>query len=145
MDNPQKLKVIASANGDTQVKNLTGNDLNSKSTSVSFEFNEKNDVVNVGDRDEYFACAYALNHTNQMQSYSCDADELNLPEGTECEHRGTSHTGHIHNLVARWKRAFSTTGDSLRIQNIFLIYAMWNTISQGLSRHSSQYNNDLQE
>ena len=27
LDNPQKLKVIASANGDTQVKNVTGNDL----------------------------------------------------------------------------------------------------------------------
>jgi len=158
LDNAQKLKVIASANGDTQVKNVTGNDLNSKSTSVSFEFNEKNDVVSVGDRDEYFACAYALNGTNQMESYSCvegniektngkniinigsgerktlsksehntiiipfkfdktpeigpiqkgdlffacvSADELNPPEGTECEHRETSHTGHIHNLVAR--------------------------------------------
>ncbi len=212
LDNPQKLKVIASANGDTQVKNVTGNDLHSKSTSVSFEFNEKNDVVNVGDRDEYFACAYALNGTNQMESYSCvegnientngknianigsgergtlstgsfqtvdgpeimnptirvwiplsdrkdvkdlkvvtmikgefesktinakellkksehntiivpfefnntpeigsiqkgdlffacvSADELNPPEGTECEHRETSQTGHIHNLVAR--------------------------------------------
>lgn len=212
LDNAQKLKVIASANGDTQVKNVTGNDLNSKSTSVSFEFNEKNDIVSVGDRDEYFACAYALNGTNQMESYSCvegnientngknianigsgerltlstgsfqtvdgpeimnptirvwiplsdrkdvndlkvvtmikgefesktinakellkksehntiivpfefdktpeigaiqmgdlifacvSADELNPPEGTECEHRETSHTGHIHNLVAR--------------------------------------------
>jgi hypothetical protein len=212
LDNPQKLKVIASANGDTQVKNVTGNDLHSKSTSVSFEFNEKNEVVNVGDRDEYFACAYALNGTNQMESYSCvegnientngknianigsgergtlstgsfqtvdgpeimnptirvwiplsdrkdvkdlkvvtmikgefesktinakellkksehntiivpfefnntpeigsiqkgdlffacvSADELNPPEGTECEHRETSQTGHIHNLVAR--------------------------------------------
>jgi hypothetical protein len=212
LDNPQKLKVIASANGYAQVKNVTGIDLNSKSTSVSFEFNEKNDVVNVGDRDEYFACAYALNGTNQMESYSCvegnientnginianigsgerrtlstgsfqtvdgpqimnptirvwiplsdrkdvkdlkvvamikgefesktinakellkksehntiivpfefdktpeigpiqkgdlffacvSADELNPPEGTECEHRETSHTGHIHNLVAR--------------------------------------------
>ena len=30
LDNPQKLKVIASANGDTQVKNVTGNDLHSK-------------------------------------------------------------------------------------------------------------------
>lgn len=212
LDNPQKLKVIASANGDTQIKNVTGDDLNSKSTSVSFDFNEKNDIVNVGDRDEYFACAYALNATNQMESYSCvegniektngknianigsgerrtlstgsfqtvdgpeimnptitvsiplsdrkdvkdlkvvtmikgefesktinarellkksehntiiipfkfdktpeigpiqkgdlffacvSADELNPPEGTECEHRQTSHTGHIHNLVAR--------------------------------------------
>ena len=31
-----KLKVVTSANGDTQVKNVTGNDLKSKSTTVSF-------------------------------------------------------------------------------------------------------------
>jgi hypothetical protein len=34
--------------------------------------------------------------------FACvSADELNPPEGTECEHRVTSHTAHIHNLVAR--------------------------------------------
>ena len=27
---------------------------------------KKNDIVSVGDRDEYFACAYTLNGTNQM-------------------------------------------------------------------------------
>lgn len=212
LDNSQRLKVVASANGDTQVKNVTGDDLNSKSASVSFEFNEKNDIVSAGDRDEYFVCAYSLNGTNKMQSYSCvegnientngknvinigsgervtlstgsfravkgpeitkptirvwiplsdrkdvkdlkvvamikgeiesktinakellkksehntiiipfefsktpeigpiqkgdlffacvSGNELNPPEGTECEHRETSHTGHIHNIVAR--------------------------------------------
>ena len=213
LDDPAKLKVVASANGVTQVKNVTGEDLKSKSTTVSFQFNEKNEIVTVGDRDEFFACAYNLDApTNQMISYSCvegnientngkntvnigsgsektlstgtfqtvsggqirdptikvwiplsdrkdvkdlkvvamikgefesktidaqkmlkqsddntlmvplvfdkipeigviqqgdlffacvSADELNPPEGTECEHRKTSHTGHIHNLVAR--------------------------------------------
>jgi len=208
-----KLKVVASANGDTQVKNVTGNDLKSKSTTVSFRFNQKNNIVTVGDRDEYFVCAYALNAvTNEMKSYSCvegnmektngknpinigsgsrntlstgsfqpvngkevkdvtlrigiplsdrkdvkdlkvvtmiegelksktidaekllkksdhntlfvpflfdknpeigsirvgdlffacvSANELNPPEGTECEHREITHTGHIHNLLAR--------------------------------------------
>jgi hypothetical protein len=208
-----KLKVVTSANGDTQVKNVTGNDLKSKSTTVSFRFNQKNNIVTAGGRDEFFTCAYALDaNTNQMKSYSCvegnieqadgkntvnigsgakktlstgsfqevsgaeiknptlriaiplsdrkdvkeikvvtmikgefqsktidaqkllkqskdntiivpfpydkqpetgpiqvgdlffacvSADELNPPEGTECEHRETSHTGHIHNLVAR--------------------------------------------
>jgi hypothetical protein len=34
--------------------------------------------------------------------FACvSANELNPPEGTECEHRKTSHTGHVHNLVAR--------------------------------------------
>jgi hypothetical protein len=211
-----RLKVVASANGDTQVKNVTGKDLKSKSTTVSFAFNQKNGIVTVGSRDEYFACAYDLNGvTNKIKSYSCvegnieqpngkntvslgsgrastlstgsfqtvndgenatiknptirvsiplsdrkdvkdlkvvtmidgefnsktihaekllkesddntiivpflfdknpeigpihkgdlffacvSANELNPPEGTECEHRKTIHTGHIHNLVAR--------------------------------------------
>lgn len=210
---PDKLKVVASANGETGTKYLTGNDLNSNSATVSFEFNEKNDIVTAGSRDEYFVCAYALDPiTNQMQSYSCaegniehsdgkntislgsgvkktlssgtfltvsggeinspilnvkiplsdrkdvnqlkvvtmikgefeskiinahellknskdntvilplvydkipeigviqegdmfyacvSANELNPPEGTECEHRITSHTFHVHNIVAR--------------------------------------------
>lgn len=216
LNDPAKMKVVASANGDTQVKNVTGKDLKSKSTTVSFRFNQKNDVVKVGDRDEFFVCAYDLNaQTNEMNSYSCvegnigstggknkvslgsgsektlstgsfqpsnggenatinkptlqisiplsdrkdvkelkvvtmirgefntktldaekllkesnhntliipfvydqipeigpiqkgdlffacvSGDELNPPEGTECEHRHTVHTGHIHNLVAR--------------------------------------------
>jgi hypothetical protein len=216
LDDPAKMKVVASANGDTQVKNVTGNDLKSKSTTVSFRFNQKNDVVKVGDRDEFFVCAYDLNAQNgEMKSYSCvegnigstggkntvnigsggektlstgsfqasnggenatiknptlqitiplsdrkdvkelkvvtmirgefntktidaekllkeadhntlvipfvydkvpeigpiqkgdlffacvSGDELNPPEGTECEHRHTVHTGHIHNLVVR--------------------------------------------
>jgi hypothetical protein len=213
VDSLDKLKVVASANGDTQVKNVTGKDLKSKSTTVSFRFNQKNDIVTAGSRDEYFVCAYDLNaESNQMKSYSCvegnieqpngkntvnlgsgpavtlstgsfqtvagaeiknptlkisiplsdrkdvkdlkvvtmingefesktidaqklleesddntiivpflfdttpeigpihkgdlffacvSANELNPPEGTECEHRETSHTGHVHNLVAR--------------------------------------------
>lgn len=213
LNNPSKLKVVASANGDTQAKIVEGEDLDSKSTTVSFPFDEKNDVVTVGSRDEYFACAYDLDAiTNQMKSYSCaegnikntggkniinigsgssdtlstgsfqtvnggvitnptlsvsiplsdrkdvkelkvvtmikgefesrtidarkllkqsdhntiivpllfnkipeigpiqegdlffacvSSDELNPPEGTECEHRVTVHTGHIHGLVAR--------------------------------------------
>jgi hypothetical protein len=208
-----KLKVVTSANGDTQVKNVTGNDLKSKSTTVSFRFNQKNNIVTAGGQDEFFTCAYGLEaNTHQMKSYSCvegnilqpngkntvnigsgakktlstgsfqavsgaeiknptfriaiplsdrkdvkeikvvtmikgefqsktidaqkllkqhkdntiivpfpydkqpetgpiqvgdlffacvSADELNPPEGTECEHRVTIHTGHLHNLVAR--------------------------------------------
>jgi hypothetical protein len=208
-----KLKVVVSANGENQTKILQGDELKSKSTSVSFPFNQKNDIVTAGKRDEFFACAYDVNAvTNAMKSYSCvegnienpggkntinigsgsektlstgtfqtvsggiikdptirvsiplsdrkdvknlkvvamirgefesqtidaqkllkqadhntiivplvfdkepemgpiqlgdmffacvSADELNPPEGTECEHRVTVHTGHIHNLVAR--------------------------------------------
>ncbi len=213
LDHPDKLKVVVSANGDNETKYLTGKDLNSNTATALFEFNQKNDIVTVGSRDEYFVCAYALSaNTDQMRSYSCvegnieqpngkntvnigsgpvitlstgpfkpvdgeeiknptirvhiplsdrkdvkdlkvvtmikgelqsktvdaqkllkesddntiivpfpfdktpeigaiqkgdlmfacvSADELNPPEGTECEHREISHTGHIHNLVAR--------------------------------------------
>jgi len=208
-----KLKVVASANGDNKTKNVVGKDLESETATVSFEFDQKNDIVTVGSRDEYFVCAYDFNaETNAMKSYSCvegnientggkntvnigsgpsitlstgsfqtvnggeiknptirvsiplsdrkdvkdlkvvtmikgefesktidaqkllkesddntiivpfvfdkipeigpiqqgdsffacvSATELNPPEGTECEHRVTIHTGHIHNLVAR--------------------------------------------
>ena len=210
---PDKLKVVASANGEIDTKYLAVNDLDMDKVSVSFKFNEKNDVVTVGSRDEYFVCAYALDPlTSQMQSYSCvegnieesdgknkisigsgakktlstgtfqtvgggeinsptinvkiplsdrkevkqlqvvtmikgefqsrtinaqevlknskdstinlpmvfdkipmigpiqqgdmffacvSANELNPPEGTECEHRVTSHTYHVHNIAAR--------------------------------------------
>jgi len=216
LDNPNKLKVVASANGYNKTKIVEGEDLKSKSITVSFPFNQKNDIVTVGSRDEYFACAYDLNaETDEMKSYTCfegnieqpngkniaslgsgsartlstgsfqtvndgenatiknptlrisiplsdrkdvkdlkvvtmikgefesktidaqnllkksddntiivpfvfdkspeigaiqkgdlffacvSANELNPPEGTECEHRVTIHTGHIHNLVAR--------------------------------------------
>jgi hypothetical protein len=212
LNNPNKLKFVASANGDNETKYLTGNDLNSNTATISFEFNKKNDLVTASNRDEYFVCAYDLDaNTGQMKSYSCvegnlkpngkntinigsgpeitlstgsfqtvngeeiknpslriaiplsdrkdvkdlkvvtmikgeiesktvdaqkllkksddntiivpfvfdkipeigpiqqgdlffacvSANELNPPEGTECEHRVTQHTGHIHNLVAR--------------------------------------------
>lgn len=72
LNDPTKMKVVASANGDTQVKNVSGNDLKSKSTTDSFRFNQKNDVVKVGDRDEFFVCAYDLkSQNNEMKSYSC--------------------------------------------------------------------------
>jgi hypothetical protein len=213
LNHPDKLKVVVSANGNTETKYLMGKDVNSDIATVSFELDQKNDIVDVGSRDEYFVCAYALNPlTDQMESYSCaegnientdgkntislgsgaektlssgtfqtvsggqimdptinvwiplsdrkdakdikvvamikgefqskiidaqkmlkhsedntllvplvfdkipeigaiqegdmfyacvSANDLNPPEGTECEHRKTSHTGHIHNLVAR--------------------------------------------
>ncbi|MDW0179483.1 MAG: hypothetical protein QOK78_01320, partial [Nitrososphaeraceae archaeon] len=96
-----------------------------------FEFDKTHEIGSIQKGDLFFACV--------------SGDELNPPEGTECEHRETSHTRHIHNLVARWKRAFTTTWDGLGIQSIFLIYAMGNTFSQDLSRYESPYNEDLQE
>ncbi len=45
LNHPDKLKVVASANGDNDTKYLTGGDLNSNTATVSFEFNQKNDIV----------------------------------------------------------------------------------------------------
>jgi hypothetical protein len=94
-----KLKVVVSANGDTQVKNVTGNDLKSKSTTASFRFNQKNDIVTAGGRDEYFVCAYALNaETNKMKSYACVEGNMEQPNGKNTvsigsESRNTLSTG----------------------------------------------------
>ena len=52
LDHPDKLKVVASANGETGTRYLNGNDLNSNLAIVSFEFNKKNDIVTVGSADE---------------------------------------------------------------------------------------------
>ena len=99
-----KLKVVASANGDTQVKNVTGNDLKSKSTTVSFRFNQKNDIVTVGSRDEYFVCAYDLNGvTNEMKSYSCVEGNIEQPNGKNTVNVGsgraiTLSTGSFHTV-----------------------------------------------
>jgi hypothetical protein len=79
---PDKVKVVASANGETATKYLEGKDLKATSKSATFEFNEKNDIVSVGSRDEFFVCAYAMDSaTNQMQSYSCVEGNIEHPDG----------------------------------------------------------------
>ena len=54
---------------------------------IPFVFDKTPEIGPIQKGDMFFACV--------------SADELNPPEGTECEHRHTVHTGHIHNLVAR--------------------------------------------
>ncbi len=82
LDTPDKLMVVASADGDSQVKNVTGNDLKSGTATVSFQFDQKNDLVTVGSRDEYFVCAYDLNAiTDGMKSYACVEGNIEQPNG----------------------------------------------------------------
>ena len=82
LNNPQKLKVVAYSNGENITEYLTGNDLNSDTASVSFQFNQTNDIVTAVHRDEYFVCAYDLNaQTNEMKSYSCIEGNLENPTG----------------------------------------------------------------
>lgn len=42
-------------------------------------------------------------HQGELFFGCVSATELNPPEGTECEHRITSHTFHTHNIVASTK------------------------------------------
>jgi hypothetical protein len=82
LNNPQKLKVVAYSNEENKTKYLTGNDLNSNTATVSFQFNHKNDLVTAVHSDEYFVCAYDLNpQTNEMKSYSCIEGNLENPSG----------------------------------------------------------------
>ena len=82
LNHPEKLKVVASANGETATRYLTGNDLNSDTVSVSFDFYQKNDIVTVGKNDEFFVCSYAMDPiTNQMQSYSCVEGNIENTDG----------------------------------------------------------------
>ena len=82
LNNPQKLKVVAYSTGQNKTKYLTGNDLNSNTATVSFQFNQKNDLVTAVHRDEHFVCAYDLNpQTNEMKSYSCIEGNLENPSG----------------------------------------------------------------
>ena len=82
LNNPQKLKVVAYSNGENKTKYLTGNDLKSNTATVSFQFNQKNNLVTAVDRDEYAVCAYDLNaQTNEMKSYSCIEGNLENPTG----------------------------------------------------------------
>ena len=82
LNNAQKLKVVAYSNGENKTKYLIGNDLNSGSVTVPFQFNQKNDLVTAGHNDEYFVCAYEVNaQTNEMKSYSCIEGNLENPAG----------------------------------------------------------------
>jgi hypothetical protein len=82
LNNPQKLKVVAYSNGQNKTKYLKGNDLKSNTAAVSFQFNQKSDLVTVVHRDEYFVCAYDLSaHTNEMKSYSCIEGNIENPAG----------------------------------------------------------------
>jgi hypothetical protein len=82
LNNPQKLKVVAYSTGQNKTKYLTGTDLNSNTATVSFQFNQKNDLVTAVHSDEYAVCAYDLNaQTNEMKSYSCIEGNLENPSG----------------------------------------------------------------
>ena len=80
---PIKLKLLASANGETKAKK-TGvmSEPNSGIVSVPFSFKNKNDIVTAGFHDEYFVCGYILDaKTGNMISHICNEGDLQNPDG----------------------------------------------------------------
>ena len=85
------IKVVAMIRGEFESQTIDAQKLLKQSDHntiiVPLVFDKEPEMGPIQLGDMFFACV--------------SADELNPPEGTECEHRVTVHTGHIHNLVAR--------------------------------------------
>lgn len=79
----EKLKVIAFANGESDVKFVDKiQEMKSKSISVPFTFERTNDLVTVGVNDEYFVCAYDIKpKAGTMKSYSCVEGNIENTDG----------------------------------------------------------------
>jgi hypothetical protein len=85
------LKVVTMIKGEFNSKTIDAQKLLKESDDntiiIPVLFDKIPEIGPIQKGDLFFACV--------------SANELNPPEGTECEHRITSHTAHIHNLVAR--------------------------------------------
>jgi hypothetical protein len=85
------LKVVTMIKGELKSKTIDAKKLLKKSDHntlfVPFLYDKNPDIGPIRVGDLFFACV--------------SANELNPPEGTECEHREITHTGHIDNLLAR--------------------------------------------
>jgi hypothetical protein len=85
------LKVVTMIKGELKSKTIDAEKLLKKSDHntlfVPFPFDKNPDIGPIRVGDLFFACV--------------SANELNPPEGTECEHREITHTGHVDNLLAR--------------------------------------------
>jgi hypothetical protein len=87
----KEIKVVTMIKGEFETKTIDAQKLLKESDDntiiVPIVFDRTPEIGAFQQGDMFYACV--------------SANELNPPEGTECEHRKTSHTGHIHNLVAR--------------------------------------------
>ncbi len=82
-----KIKVMAMIKGEFQSKVIDAEGANGKTISVIFAFDRNTDIGNIQDGDEYFTCV--------------SANELNPPEGTECEKRHIKSFDEPNVLAAR--------------------------------------------
>lgn len=82
VNDPIKLKVIASANGETKaIKTSSISEPNLGTIEIPFRFKKVNEIVTVGYHDEYFVCGYILNaQTGLMASYVCNEGDLQSPD-----------------------------------------------------------------
>ncbi len=86
-----QLKVVTMIKGEFESSTINAQELlkNSKDNTIilSLIFDKIPEIGPIQEGDMFFACV--------------SADDLNPPEGTECEHRVTSHTFRVHNIIAR--------------------------------------------
>lgn len=82
VNDPMKLKIIASANGETKaIKTSTISEPNMGTIDIPFHFKKVTKIVTVGFHDEYFVCGYILDaKTGLMASYVCDEGDLQSPD-----------------------------------------------------------------
>ena len=82
-----KIKVVAMIKGEFQSKVIDAEGANGKTISVMFTFDRNTDIGKIQEGDEYFTCV--------------SANELNRPEGTECEKRHIKSFDEPNVLAAR--------------------------------------------
>jgi hypothetical protein len=89
--NVENIKVVVMDKGEFKFKSVNAAELLKNSTGdtikFTFDFNRESDIGQIQKGDMYFACV--------------SANELNPPEGTECEHKLTKIIGRENNLYAR--------------------------------------------
>ncbi len=83
VNDPIKLKIIASANGEAKAKKTSSiSEPNLGTIDIPFRFKKVNEIVTVGYHDEYFVCGYILDaQTGLMASYVCNEGDLQSPDG----------------------------------------------------------------
>jgi len=82
-----RIKVVAMIKGEFQSKIINAEGANGKTISVMFNFDRNTDIGKIQLGDEFFACV--------------SGNELNPPEGTECEKRHVKSFDEPNVLAAR--------------------------------------------
>lgn len=85
------IRVVAMIKGEFESKTIDAQKMLKQSDDntlmIPLVFDKIPEIGAIQQADFFFACV--------------SAEGLNPPEGTECEHRMTSHTFQVHNIVAR--------------------------------------------